>query len=701
MAFGDISADDIGSALHPLFLALGSSPSNAPLASLPQAMQIAGQQQRGGMSRSALKALLIQKGYTPEQAELYSASEATAKLAIQDKQQKELLGDGVGAEPSLFGGGAPTGAPAISPSAPPGPAAGVSMNGGTAEQSFLNTLIGKESGGNANAKNPSSTATGLTQFTEGTWGDMMRLHPELGLTPGGRTDPDQAKKAALAYAQDNGKLLAENGHEVTPGNLYLSHFLGGPGSTRFLNGLRTNPNAPAASYADPAAVAANKSVFFGADGQPKTAADFYRERTSKFGSAPSAPTQVADASGQVGAPTVSPADMPATDAQPAGFVIPPGAQAAVEKQVGAPPTPVNPNIGPTTQRAQAIANFNYWGKRLRASAAFGEAGKGLMEEAKIKMGLAQKFIEPAEAERLADAAGLSGQLRADAISGAIPGNAPTAERKDFEYGQRTPGYEDYQKRMKEAGRSQVSIDQRAGGKFEEGLGTKAAERFNSYIEQGDAAKRRLGDVGILRDASRSLGSLGKSADARAAIGPYAEALGIKIEGLPDIQVFQSTAARLAPQLREPGAGATSDRDLAGFEKAIGQLSATPEAREKILDVFEAASRNQVTAAQIARDVSSGRLTRQEGEDKLQNLPDPLVAFREYQKANGQAGAPQQGVERAASAAQPAMPTGNTTERAAFISQSRAAAAAALAKKPKARDAILQRLKDAGVYTDGL
>jgi hypothetical protein len=72
----------------------------------------------------------MQAGYSDAEAEKLSSSEGVAKLAIQQKQQSKLLGDGGDAEPALFGGGGASATPAMSPAAPAGPAAGVSLNGG-------------------------------------------------------------------------------------------------------------------------------------------------------------------------------------------------------------------------------------------------------------------------------------------------------------------------------------------------------------------------------------------------------------------------------------------------------------------------------------------------------------------------------------------------------------------------------------------
>src|SRR3546814_10506748 len=62
--------------------------------------------------------------------------------------------------------------------------------------------VGLESGGDAAAKNPRSSATGPAQFVDETWLEMLRKHrPDLAALPrpealGLRTDPDLSKAMA-------------------------------------------------------------------------------------------------------------------------------------------------------------------------------------------------------------------------------------------------------------------------------------------------------------------------------------------------------------------------------------------------------------------------------------------------------------------------------------------------------------------------
>lgn len=115
------------------------------------------------------------------------------------------------------------------------------------EPGTVDRIIQIESGGNPNAKNPKSSATGLGQFIDSTWLGVVRKHaPHLmeGRSNAEvlalRTDPDIARRMLEAHTDDNREFLRNRGIEATDGNLYLAHFLGAGGAVRVLS---EDPNA--------------------------------------------------------------------------------------------------------------------------------------------------------------------------------------------------------------------------------------------------------------------------------------------------------------------------------------------------------------------------------------------------------------------------------------------------------------------------
>lgn len=111
------------------------------------------------------------------------------------------------------------------------------QGGSTAVEALVNQIIKVESAGNARAKNPLSTATGLGQFIQSTWLRMMRdYRPDLvqRMTREQlldlRFDPALSREMVRNLARENESFLRTRGHQITPGRLYLAHFLGPAGA---------------------------------------------------------------------------------------------------------------------------------------------------------------------------------------------------------------------------------------------------------------------------------------------------------------------------------------------------------------------------------------------------------------------------------------------------------------------------------------
>lgn len=143
------------------------------------------------------------------------------------------------------------------------------------------------------ARAATSSAAGLYQFTGGTWlatldrhgashglgwaeqaieGDRVvdpALHSHIMAL---RHDPQIAALMAGELANDNRTTLsAALGREPDSAELYLAHFLGADGATRFLGALAANPGQSAATVL-PRAAAANHAIFYERSGAPRSVA---------------------------------------------------------------------------------------------------------------------------------------------------------------------------------------------------------------------------------------------------------------------------------------------------------------------------------------------------------------------------------------------------------------------------------------------
>jgi hypothetical protein len=106
----------------------------------------------------------------------------------------------------------------------------------------VDQIIGVESNGDPNAKNKRSSATGLGQFLDETWLDMISAHrPDLAKGRSQaeilelRRDASLAREITARFTERNAELLSKRGLPVTPGTLYLAHFAGGAGAVAILS----------------------------------------------------------------------------------------------------------------------------------------------------------------------------------------------------------------------------------------------------------------------------------------------------------------------------------------------------------------------------------------------------------------------------------------------------------------------------------
>lgn len=170
---------------------------------------------------------------------------------------------------------------------------------------YLMEQAAVESNFDHTAKAKTSSASGLYQFIESTWLNMVKEHGDKhGLSRQAeaiddngkvsnphiradilalRNDPKIASIMAAEFAADNKAYLEEryNG-EIGSTELYLAHFLGAGGASAFLNATLENPNAIAADVF-PKAALANRNVFYDqATGRARSLNEVYSFFDQKF-----------------------------------------------------------------------------------------------------------------------------------------------------------------------------------------------------------------------------------------------------------------------------------------------------------------------------------------------------------------------------------------------------------------------------------
>lgn len=193
-----------------------------------------------------------------------------------------------------------------------------------------------ESSLNPTARASTSSATGLYQFIDQSWLAVIDKHgSEYGLgwaanaiqQSGGRyyvADPDlrqqildlrkhpeTASVMAAEHAADNKAYLESKlGREAEPVDLYLAHFLGVGGASKFLSVHDRAPGATAASLF-PSAARANRSIFYDKQGNARSFAeirDRFASKLQKGVDSIGGDVQYASAGLPSGSKTVQPAD---------------------------------------------------------------------------------------------------------------------------------------------------------------------------------------------------------------------------------------------------------------------------------------------------------------------------------------------------------------------------------------------------------
>lgn len=106
------------------------------------------------------------------------------------------------------------------------------------DQDISEAIAVPESGGNYNARNPESTASGKYQFIRSTFEGVKKNNPDLPNVSWEQfqKDPSAQESYQQALLTENTNALKKQGLEVTPANQYIMHWLGSPKASALLKG---------------------------------------------------------------------------------------------------------------------------------------------------------------------------------------------------------------------------------------------------------------------------------------------------------------------------------------------------------------------------------------------------------------------------------------------------------------------------------
>ena len=413
-----------------------------------------------------------------------------------------------------------------------------------------------ESGGDPNAKNPNSSAGGLFQFVDGT-------AAQYGLE--NKFDPAQATDAAARLAADNKAYLTRVlGREPTAAELYLAHQQGAGGAAKLL----ANPNARAVDVVGADAVRLN-----GGDAN-MTAGQFASKWTGKFGG---------------------------------------GSGASAAASTG----PVDPLADPYVQRLMQVM----------AMPGLTPEQRSVVElQLQTRMGQLTAPNPNAEEdrarERRARDAELLGYGRGTpewnqyVVTGEIPKTpTPTDDMREYDMAKSqgyTGTFQQYQIDMKKAGATNNTVtvgggpsDDKLRGKLME----KEGELWSTYLQTGATSAGTVQDMAALDELIK--------------VAPQGPVTGRLAEMFPGFSsagdAFQSIVKRVAPTLRAPGSGATSDIEYDGMLRSLPALRNSPEANAAIAAMMKAKASLNVERARVIEEYQNGVIEAPEARKRMAEL----------------------------------------------------------------------------------
>jgi hypothetical protein len=136
-----------------------------------------------------------------------------------------------------------------------------------------------------NPRNPGagvlSSAASFYQVIKGTWKSLMgKYGAKYGINPNTtQHDPRANALLGLEYIKENIDVIKKVKSNVTDTDVYLAHFLGPYGAKRFLS---APPGDPAINHVGPEQAAANPSIFYDKNRNPRTVAAVYNDFDGKL-----------------------------------------------------------------------------------------------------------------------------------------------------------------------------------------------------------------------------------------------------------------------------------------------------------------------------------------------------------------------------------------------------------------------------------
>lgn len=192
--------------------------------------------------------------------------------------------------------------------------------------------------------------------------------------------------------------------------------------------------------------------------------------------------------------------------------------------------------------------------------------------------------------------------------------------------------------------ARVSVNTNTGNPLtpnQEAVAASDAERYTAMAESFDQMAGMMPYLDSLERAVETYptGALGEPG---LFMRQLAQSIGLPVENVSEGELIQSISSRLAPAMRIPGSGASSDRDVQMFKDSLAGLSRTPEGNRAIIQLTRRIYDYRAKALTLARQfMESNRGLGAEYQQAVAAL-GPVLTDADRAMLMGQGSAPQQG-----------------------------------------------------------
>lgn len=175
-----------------------------------------------------------------------------------------------------------------------------------------------------------------------------------------------------------------------------------------------------------------------------------------------------------------------------------------------------------------------------------------------------------------------------------------------------------------AGATAINTDMRSESAEAKARGEGLGKRLNSIADDGVEARKDAMMFGRMLDLTKNVEPGAKTA----LLDEIRAMTGISLDpNTSNVQAFTALQSYLAPRMRVPGSGQSSDRDVAMFFRSLPTLMGTAEGNNIVNETFAGLIQSRAQAASIASQWQRGEITAAEADKQIASLPDPFEQFK--------------------------------------------------------------------------